>query len=164
LLIELGVLAMAEFFLASFYRRANAFKINIPIGKFFFFVLQITSKIRLELKWNARGAFVGEITQPEVEDPPVADSEQDEVSLIDERSMLYKHFLATPFIKCLPGVVERKFSGTDDVGHNDDVMGRVVDAYAHHVVVDSHGEYLIVDIQGTHMWPSVLESMARITF
>ncbi|KAG1853656.1 hypothetical protein F4604DRAFT_1507375, partial [Suillus subluteus] len=58
------------------------------------------------------------------------------------------YFLATPLLPSGALYREVKFSGNEQPGNNEDLIGRVVDAYSHHVLVDSEFEILISDIQG----------------
>src|SRR6267154_4698206 len=68
----------------------------------------------------------------------------------DNRSLIYDVFLATPLLPSGALYREVKFSGNEQPGNNEDMIGRVVDAYSHHVLVDSESEFetLISDIQG----------------
>ena len=66
----------------------------------------------------------------------------------DLRSLSFPTFLVAPLVATTGLYTERKFSGSDAAGNNLDEVGRVVDAYAHHVLVDSQGSYLLTDLQG----------------
>jgi hypothetical protein len=66
----------------------------------------------------------------------------------DDRSLLFCDFLAMPLLELGDGSDERKFSGNEDVAHNVDALGRVIDAYVHHTLDDSLGDFLLVDVQG----------------
>ncbi|KAG2128263.1 hypothetical protein DEU56DRAFT_915527 [Suillus clintonianus] len=59
---------------------------------------------------------------------------------------MYDVFLATPLLPSGALYREVKFSGNEQL--NKDMIGHVVDAYSHHVLVDSTSEILISDIQG----------------
>ncbi|KAG2136218.1 kinase-like domain-containing protein [Suillus cothurnatus] len=78
------------------------------------------------IKWNVAGAFIGKLTD----------------------FLLYDVFLATPLLPSGALYWEVKFSGNEQPGNNEDMIGCVVDAYSHHVLVDSDFETLISDIQG----------------
>ena len=67
----------------------------------------------------------------------------------DERAVLFRTFLASPLIKKSSGYNEKKFSGALQIGHNSTVIGRAVDAFAHHVLLDSLRTCILVDLQGT---------------
>jgi hypothetical protein len=91
-----------------------------------------------EIRWNFTGSFIG--CASGIAPAP-------EPGIIDNRSLVFDHFLATPLLDINPNN-ERKFSGNEDVAHNTDPLGRIVDAYIHHVLVDSLGDMLLADVQG----------------
>lgn len=93
----------------------------------------------LEIRWNFTGSFIGCAAGI----APAPDS-----GTVDNRSLLFDYFLATPLLDINDKFDERKFSGNEDVGHNTDPLGRVIDAYIHHALVDSLGDILFVDVQG----------------
>jgi hypothetical protein len=93
----------------------------------------------LEIKWNFAGSFISCATGI----APAPDS-----GTVDNRSLLFDYFLATPLLDINDKTEERKFSGNEDVGHNTDPLGRVINAYIHHVLVDSLGDILLADVQG----------------
>ena len=66
----------------------------------------------------------------------------------DTRILLHDTFLATPLINPSDGYTEEKFSGADVVGTNTSVIGRAIDAFAHHVLDDSQESCILVDLQG----------------
>src|SRR5258708_7529449 len=92
------------------------------------------------MKWNIVGAFIGKLIDLL---PPAPTDGTD-----DNRSLIYDVFLATPLLPSGALYCEVKFSGNEQPGNNEDTIGRVVDAYSHHVLVDSTFEILISDIQG----------------
>ncbi|KAG1900110.1 uncharacterized protein F5891DRAFT_1189196 [Suillus fuscotomentosus] len=121
---ELCLLHKAQYFMDSFYKRALAHGVKgLP-----------------SMKWNVAGAFIGKLTDLL---PPAPTDGTD-----DNRSLLYDVFLATPLLPSGALYREVKFSGNEQPGNNEDMIGRVVDAYSHHVLVDSDFETLISDIQG----------------
>jgi len=85
------------------------------------------------------GAFIGKVTELR---PAPSESQE------DTRSLRYGVFMAAPLLESGPGYVETKFSGNDDISENTDVIGRVMDAFTHHVLADSRGTILPVDLQG----------------
>jgi hypothetical protein len=46
---------------------------------------------------------------------------------------------------------ERKFSGNEEIGFNDDHAGQVVDAFAHHILEETGGRFMMADIQGIYI-------------
>ncbi|KAG1856229.1 kinase-like domain-containing protein, partial [Suillus tomentosus] len=123
---ELCLLHKAQYFMDSFYKRALAHGVKgLPCKS---------------MKWNVAGAFIGKLTDLL---PPAPTDGTD-----DNRSLLYDVFLATPLLPSGALYREVKFSGNEQPGNNEDMIGRVVDAYSHHVLVDSDFETLISDIQG----------------
>jgi hypothetical protein len=92
------------------------------------------------MKWNAAGAFIGKL----VDSLPSAPTDGTD----DNRSLIYDVFLETPLLPSGALYREVKFSGNEQPGNNEDLIGRVVDAYSHHVLIDSEFEILISDIQG----------------
>jgi hypothetical protein len=92
------------------------------------------------MKWNAEGAFIGTLVDPLPCGPTDGTN--------DNRNLVYDVFLATPLLSTGSLYREVKFSGNEQPGNNEDMIGRVVDAYSHHVLVDSCFETLISDIQG----------------
>ncbi|KAF9231626.1 kinase-like domain-containing protein [Melanogaster broomeanus] len=120
---ELTLLCLSDYFMKSFYQRAEALNVvGLP-----------------RIRWNFDGAFIGKLVNPL---PPVSSTD------VDNRTFLWTLFLATPLLLNGSGYKEVKFSGNLDVGNNHDVLGRVVDAFAHHVVCDSDKTVLLSDLQG----------------
>jgi hypothetical protein len=66
----------------------------------------------------------------------------------DSRTLLFDTFLAAPLLSTTGLYTEQKFSGNDGISENIDMVGQVIDAYAHHVLVDSCGTILLTDLQG----------------
>ena len=92
------------------------------------------------MRWNFKGAFIGRVFELE------AAPKKGEV---DERSLVFMDFLAAPLLKINETLTdERKFSGNEDIAHNKDLLGRMVDAYVHHTLINSFGDILLVDVQG----------------
>lgn len=98
-----------------------------------------TTHCTLEIRWNFTGSFIGCASGIS----PAPDS-----GTVDNRSLLFDYFLATPLLDINNTTEERKFSGNEDAGHNTDPLGRVIDAYVHHALVDSLGDMLFADVQG----------------
>jgi hypothetical protein len=74
----------------------------------------------------------------------------EDTTLDDERSLVHNTFLVVPLLQTKGLYVERKFSGNDQTGHNNvDFAGKLVDAFAHHVLEHTNGEYMLADIQGS---------------
>ncbi|KAG6884247.1 hypothetical protein C0992_006668, partial [Termitomyces sp. T32_za158] len=121
---ELRLMALGQCFANSFKRRADVHGVDISSP----------------LRWNISGAFLGSVTS-ELPPPPQDDE-------MDTRSLVFKEFLAAPLLSTKGLYTERKFSGCNEAGDNGDLAGRVVDAYAHHVLVDSGGTLLMTDLQG----------------
>lgn len=93
------------------------------------------------MTWNADEAFLGKVADSNIQ------KGSKDASDPDERSLLWPMFLATPLIP--DSYQEVKFSGNEQWEGNSTVVGRVIDAYAHHTVLDTAKEYLFVDLQGT---------------
>jgi len=66
----------------------------------------------------------------------------------DTRTIVYRTFLAAPYIAPADGFVEQKWSGTNQAGDNKDHIGVVIDAFAHHSLIDSNYTAVLVDLQG----------------
>jgi len=94
------------------------------------------------MKWNISGAFVGKLSQKLADAPK--DGEEDSCSLV------FSSFMVLPLLPTGVLCKEIKFSGSTEVGINNNSLGCAVDAYAHHhdVAVDSLYEMVISDIQG----------------
>lgn len=137
-------MALGQYFADSFIRRANIHEVSIPSK---FLLLRFSSKAQLfdwlGLRWNFAGAFLGSVTSDLL--PPPQDEDK------NTRSLLFKEFLAAPLLVTKGLYTERKFSGCLEAGDNNDNVGRVIDAYAHHILVDSGGTILMTDLQGTSL-------------
>jgi hypothetical protein len=92
------------------------------------------------LRFNAAEAFIGTVAAD------IRNAPKDNVD--DDRTLVYKTFLAAPYIPHGDGYVEEKWSGTNQAGDNNGPLGRVMDAFAHHSLVDSDYTAVIVDLQG----------------
>ena len=92
------------------------------------------------VKWNVEGAFVGVVTA----DIPQRLMDGSD----DDRTLVFKTFLAARFLSCDGLYVERKFCGNTDVPQNEDLLGRTIDAYIHHTLLDSGKTLLLSDLQG----------------
>ncbi|KIJ98777.1 hypothetical protein K443DRAFT_103331 [Laccaria amethystina LaAM-08-1] len=123
LIAELRLLALGQYF-------ANSFKSRVRV---------MGAVVETSICWNFEGAFIGKVTSGMLPHP--ADGEE------DNRSLIYPIFLAAPLITTTGLYTERKFSGSDQAGNNNDEVGRVMDAYSHHVLVDSNGFLLLSDLQ-----------------
>ncbi|PPR07997.1 hypothetical protein CVT24_002688 [Panaeolus cyanescens] len=121
LVAEARVIALAQYFLDSFYQRAKAEGVNIKDN----------------IRWNL--ALVGTVD-------PVDDHLRDPSWSADTRPLIFPHFLVAPFLSDFSR--ERRFCGNDCTTDNQDVLGRTIDAYIHHTLVDSEGEFLLADVQG----------------
>jgi len=100
------------------------------------------------LRFNAAEAFIGTVLI-DIEDPPTQNEDaapEDEVD--DRRTLVYKTFLAAPYVPHGDGYLEQKWSGTDQAGDNTSHIGCVMDAFAHHTLVDSNQTAVVVDLQG----------------
>jgi len=69
----------------------------------------------------------------------------------DDRTLLFKTFLAAPLLSCDGLYVERKFCGNTDIPQNGDRLGLTIDAYIHHALLDSGKTVLLSDLQGMTM-------------
>ncbi|KAJ3534968.1 hypothetical protein NMY22_g6696 [Coprinellus aureogranulatus] len=117
---ELRLLAYGDYFMKSFAKRSEHYKKAMPAPR-----------------WNYNGAFVGTVEEYD----PKGDPEDSPLV-----SLGHDTFLAVPY---LVSAEERKFSGADEAGHNpNDVLGRWMDAYSHHVCEDSNGAIVLTDLQG----------------
>ncbi|KAH9991685.1 hypothetical protein BJV77DRAFT_513913 [Russula vinacea] len=120
---ELLLLGQAQYFLDTFYQRAKSLEIeDIP-----------------HIRWNFAGSFIGQAVG--VASPP-------DTGATDDRSLIFSDFLAMPLLDLGGDTEERKFSGNEEIAHNIDPLGRVIDAFVHHALVDSFGDILFVDVQG----------------
>ncbi|KAE9390116.1 hypothetical protein BT96DRAFT_1002604 [Gymnopus androsaceus JB14] len=96
------------------------------------------------LDFNAEGAFIGTTSFV-----PAGGLPMEETIENDERSLLYDTFLVVPLLSTTGLYEERKFFGNNETGRNDgDWAGKLVDAFAHHVVEHCKGEYMLADLQG----------------
>ncbi|KAG2032502.1 kinase-like domain-containing protein, partial [Suillus americanus] len=121
---KLETLHLAQYFLDSFYRRAETNGVHtLP-----------------KMRWNISGAFIGKLIGK------LADALKNGEE--DSRSLVFSVFMVLPLLPTGALCQEIKFSGSEEVGVNHDSLGSAVDAYAHHVIVDSMYEIVISDIQG----------------
>ncbi|KAF9047220.1 kinase-like domain-containing protein, partial [Rhodocollybia butyracea] len=97
--------------------------------------------------YNAEGAFVGTVTTFLPGHGLPIDDKTVEHEAAD-RSLLFDTFLVVPLLQTKGLYAERKFSGNMDTGDNNDYIGKVVDAFAHHVVEETHGQFMLADLQG----------------
>ncbi|KAJ2936127.1 hypothetical protein H1R20_g968, partial [Candolleomyces eurysporus] len=125
---ELLLLAYGHYFLNSFKKRAEVSACKLPF----------------EISWNYSGAFLGTVTNFK---PPTAAGHRE--------SLYFDTFLAIPYLDLSSGT-ERKFSGGAEAGNHDahDVVGRWMDAYAHHVLEDSSEYLVLTDLQGAVFNPA----------
>ena len=93
----------------------------------------------LVTSWNFKGAFIGSV--PKLATAP-------NVGEVDECSLIFMDFLAALLLNINDETEEWKFSGNEDIAHNQDPLGQTVDAYIHHTLIDSFGDILLVDVQG----------------
>jgi Alpha-kinase family len=80
---------------------------------------------------------------------PDADITEETYPKGDTRCLIWTTFLASPLVSKDTIKVERKFCGNQDIPDNTDTLGRIIDAFQHHVVVDSQKDILLCDLQGT---------------
>ncbi|EDR06692.1 uncharacterized protein LACBIDRAFT_328608 [Laccaria bicolor S238N-H82] len=124
LISELRLLALGQYFAESFTLRLAAHEVDVSTS----------------IHWNFQDAFIGDVSSGMLPCPDIGEE--------DLRSLSFLTFLAVPLITTTGLYTERKFSGSDAAGNNLDEVGRIVDPYAHHVLVDSQGSYLLTDLQG----------------
>ncbi|KIM57257.1 hypothetical protein SCLCIDRAFT_130887, partial [Scleroderma citrinum Foug A] len=122
LIQELHLLHLADYFLASFYQQAKVHCVNLP-----------------RIAWNVKGAFIGTVTAQIL----LKSMDND-----DDCTLLFKTFLAAPFLSCDGLYVERKFCGNTDIPQNEDRLGLAIDAYIHHTLLNSGKTVLLSDLQG----------------
>jgi hypothetical protein len=107
------------------------------------------------LRFNAAEAFTGTVLI-DIEDPPTQNEDaapKDEVD--DRRTLVYKMFLAAPYVPHGDGYLEQKWSGTDQAGDNTSHIGCVMDTFTHHTLVDSNQTAVVVDLQGVSSFGSI---------
>ncbi|KAG2347555.1 hypothetical protein BDR05DRAFT_876600, partial [Suillus weaverae] len=121
---KLETLHLAQYFLDSFYRRAETNGVHtLP-----------------KMRWNISGAFIGKLIG-KLADAPKNGEE-------DSHSLVFSVFMMLPLLPTGALCQEIKFSGSKEVGVNHNSLGSAVDAYAHHIIVDLMYEIVISDIQG----------------
>ncbi|EDR04945.1 uncharacterized protein LACBIDRAFT_303845 [Laccaria bicolor S238N-H82] len=140
LIAELCLLALGQYFANSFEPRVRAMGAAVEPSKLLNQLWAGLIVLATRHSWNFEGAFMGKVTSGMLPHP--ADGEE------DNRSLIYPIFLVAPLIATTGLYKERKFSGNDQAGNNNDEVGRVIDAYSHHVLVDSNGFLLLSDLQG----------------
>lgn len=153
LLDELALLSLGQWFLDSFYKRAEEFpdvKRLIPCKPIVSIIYIKAHNSFLAMKWNTTDTFVGTVVTAvtPIAGRPAAGEK-------DNRTLLFPDFLVTPLLPSGSQYREVKFSGNEDFGNNTDPVGEAVDAYAHHTVADSFGDVLFADLQGKPMPSSV---------
>ncbi|EIM92067.1 uncharacterized protein STEHIDRAFT_136098 [Stereum hirsutum FP-91666 SS1] len=124
---ELKLMVLGQYLIQTFYDRAKYYDMDL-------------AKLVPKMTWNADEAFLGKVADSNIQ------KGSKDASDPDERSLLWPMFLATPLIP--DSYQEVKFSGNEQWEGNSTVVGRVIDAYAHHTVLDTAKEYLFVDLQG----------------
>ena len=99
------------------------------------------SRLHVEIRWNAKGAFVGEIVPPlDVTGKPAEDANQ---------CLLFNHFLAAPLLPIEElGHEEIRFLGNEEIENSQLGMKAVINAILHSALEDSKGQFLFADIQG----------------
>ena len=139
---ELALLNLAKFFMDSFYRRARLNEIKKLPRASSHCLNQFQSQFcfLLAMQWNVEGAFVGSLR--------VGPAAAPEHLLQDDRTFIFPEFLAAPLLTTNGLYKETKFSGNTSAGKNSGVVGRAVDAFAHHVIVDSGYTVMFADLQG----------------
>jgi hypothetical protein len=98
------------------------------------------SNSTIDLRFNAANAFLGTA----IGDIPGHPKDGEP----DTRTIVYRTFLAAPYIALTDGFEEHKWSGTNQPGGSKDPVGAVIDAFAHHSLVDSDFSAVLVDLQG----------------
>ncbi|THH28071.1 hypothetical protein EUX98_g6111 [Antrodiella citrinella] len=124
LLNELKLLALGDYFMKTYYDRANVYNCRGMLP---------------DMSFNHAGAFIGTTVN------------EDQVSQdLNAKALMYTSFLATPLIDTQDDFGPLiKFSGSVGPGSNThSAVGIAVDAFAHHVLVDSEGACIFVDLQG----------------
>ncbi|KAJ4500375.1 kinase-like domain-containing protein [Lentinula lateritia] len=130
LLKEFEILIQASGFAESFNERAKLAGVSIPGSG---------------LTFNITDAFVGTTILP----IPSGGLPMEESIENDDRSLLYNTFLVVPLLTISGLYQEKKFSGNSMIGYNDDdFAGKLIDAFAHHVLEHTKGEYMLADLQG----------------
>ncbi|KAF5325454.1 hypothetical protein D9619_009979 [Psilocybe cf. subviscida] len=126
LLSELSLLTQGQYFANSFAERAKVHSV----------------KLNAALRFNTNGAFVGQVNGKDLSDW--------EAQHGMDAPLKFTTFLAAPYLPARDSSLyeERKFSGTEETGFNSDIVGMVLDAFAHHVVDDSSGYHHLCDLQG----------------
>ena len=139
---ELALLNLAKFFMDSFYRRARLKEIKKLPCVYSRYLNQFLTQFAfwLAMQWNVAGAFVGSLR--------VTPAKAPEHLSQDDRTFIFPEFLAAPLLTINGLYKETKFSGNTSAGKNFGVVGRAVDAFAHHVVIDSGYTVVFADLQG----------------
>ncbi|KIJ31660.1 hypothetical protein M422DRAFT_266561 [Sphaerobolus stellatus SS14] len=126
---ELRSLVKAQYHLNIFHMRAKHYNVALP-----------------RLRYNAEGAFLGDVVFKD-ENPPVLS-----FSSPDTRTMLYDAFLAAPYLEIKPGD-ELRFTDKYGTPARDDKANEIDDmlaAFTHSSLVDSDHTVIITDIQGIY--------------
>ncbi|KAJ3735494.1 hypothetical protein DFJ43DRAFT_991301, partial [Lentinula guzmanii] len=144
---ELDLLVQGDAFAKSFKNRALAANVKLPGDHFPKHACTPHLITVVDLKYNAEGAFVGTVTVPLPGSGLPIDDETIEQEAAN-RSLLFDTFLVVPLLQTKGLFSERKFSGNTDTGENSDYVGKVVDAFAHHVVEETNGHLMLADLQG----------------
>ncbi|KAK7690806.1 hypothetical protein QCA50_005906 [Cerrena zonata] len=123
---EFRIMAIAQYFLKSFYTRAEVYGVDLQV-----------------IRWNVENAFIGELIDPIEPDPLLSGTSEE-----DNRTVLHDTFLAVPLLNRGSLYTEVKWCGSLDITNHQDTLGQTIEAYIHHALVDSDHEWLLADIQG----------------
>ena len=94
----------------------------------------------IDLQFNAADTFLGTAIDEVADHPKEGEP--------DTRTIVYRTFLAAPYIARADGFIECKWSGTNQAGDNKDPVGIAIDAFAHHTLINSNYTAVLVDLQG----------------
>jgi hypothetical protein len=111
------------------------------------------------MKWNISGAFIGKLTQK------LADAPKDDEK--DLRSLVFPSFMVLPLLPTGALCQEIKFSGSAEVGINNDSLGSAVDhqqnpGWLSSTVQSCPGYRIYTVFYSVLQCPTVLDSTAQI--
>ena len=143
------MLHVGQYFMSSFVTRAASNDFELPSTFFKMSLYRSVSNGKSDLHFNAAGAFLGLAVDNVLSHPNNGKP--------DTRTIVYRTFLAAPYIASADGFIEQKWSGTNQAGDNKDPIGMVIDAFTHHSLIDSNYTAVLVDLQGKpHMFLSTI--------
>ncbi len=91
----------------------------------------------IAIRFNITDTFVGEVESSDLHK-----------CAEDKSGLVWPMFLVAPLLPMKGLYQQRKFSGSAQIGQNEDAVGQAADAFAHHIFEDSQGEIMFADIQG----------------